>query len=226
MAEQSWPWSSVAGDRPVASGMVKQANADAGFIGVIGGLTPTKVGSTVQVAAGSAIINGVTYVLDATATVTPSAGTRKDYVILRFSSAARSITLVNLEGTSGAFPTLTKTDAVYEIAIASIDNSAGAFTVTDTRADTTLCGRKTFTQAGIGQITAAAGTTGSAVVTFPRAYSAVPVVVASMDNSGTSVSADLAVSTYNPTTSQVTIYFRNSSAGSRTITYSWIAVGY
>lgn len=140
MSEKSWPWPNVAGDRPVDSEMERLAALHHGFIGVIGGLTPTKSGAAaVAVAAGAAIINGVTYVLDNATTVTPPVGARKDYIVVRFSNADRAITLAVLQGTSGAFPALTKTTAIYEIAIASVDNSTGTFTVLDTRDASGLC---------------------------------------------------------------------------------------
>lgn len=140
MAESSFPWAVVvAGDRTVTAAHQKQLNSDYGFEGVIGGLAPTKSGTTVLIAAGSAVLQGVNYVNSAQITVTPAAGTRKDYVVLRYTAADRDIVCENLEGTSEVFPTLTHTPAVYELAIASIDNSGGLFTVLDTRDASGLC---------------------------------------------------------------------------------------
>jgi hypothetical protein len=142
MAQLSWPWAeSVAGDRPVTDAMQRQATADVGFQGVVGGLEPTKSGAgSVEVAAGTAILQGVTYVNDSPATVTPAAGARKDYIVVRYTAADREIVLATVEGSSSAYPTLTRTSAVYEIAVASVDNSAGAFTVADTRSNAAVCG--------------------------------------------------------------------------------------
>ena len=140
MAEHSYPWEEiVAGDRDVAAAVERQFNAAPGFIGVEGGLAPTKDGATVRISPGAALINGVRYINDAELVLTPAAGTRKDYVVIRYTAADRVAVAAVLEGSSSAFPALTQTSAVYEIAIASVDNSAGAFTVLDTRDAPGLC---------------------------------------------------------------------------------------
>lgn len=140
MAQTSFPWTSVGGDRTVSSADAAALYSALRSNRVLSGLTPTKDGSTVDVAAGSAIINGIVYVNSAEVTLTPSAGTRKDYIVLRLDVTNRTASLAVLEGTSGAFPTLTRDGTTWELAIASVDNSGGLFTVADTRADFTLCG--------------------------------------------------------------------------------------
>lgn len=141
MAEYSFPWEVVvAGDREVAAATERRVIADYGFIGVVGGLVPTKNGTgSVDIAAGSAIVKDARYANTATLNLVPPAGTRKDFVVVRYTAADRAIVAAVLQGTSGAFPALTQTAAVYEIAIASIDNSGGAFVVTDTRTVPNLC---------------------------------------------------------------------------------------
>lgn len=227
MAEKSWPWLAVGGDRTVTADMERQAQADAGFIGVIGGLTPTKNGTSVTVAAGSAIINGVMYVLDALTSVTPSAGTRKDYIILRYSAANRAVNLVVLEGTSGAFPTLTQTTAVYEVALASVDNSSGAFVVADTRADATLCGIRRRMETGTGGNAALAADTNALVtITFAKPFTVAPVVVVGLMTT-VATPNDCHAAVYAVTTTQVQVRIQNSDpAVARPVNFSWMAHGY
>jgi hypothetical protein len=108
---------------------------------VLAGLAPTKNGSdTVDVAAGGAVIEGYRYINSGTTSIVPAAGTRKDYLVVQLDITNRTAVLAVHQGTSGAFPSLTRSATVHEIAIASIDNSAGAFTVADKRADFALCG--------------------------------------------------------------------------------------
>jgi len=107
---------------------------------VITGLTPTKDGSTVVIAPGTAMVKGRFYYNDAPLTLTPAAGTRKDYIVLRFTAADRDTVLAISQGTQSAFPARATSDAIYELVIATVDNSAGAFTVEDTRTDPALCG--------------------------------------------------------------------------------------
>lgn len=138
MTQLSYPWVSTAGDRVIhVDDLVDIANSQFPT-GVYDGLTVTADGSNLSVAEGTACIAGVFYRNTAAVSLTPAAST-KSYVVVRLTAADRAVVLAMLAGSAGAFPTLTQTTAVYEIALASVDTSV-ATTPTDTRYDTALCG--------------------------------------------------------------------------------------
>ena len=111
-------------------------------------------GMTVNVSPGSAIIRGTTCIEKDTRTLTIQAADstydRIDSVILRYDNNenVRAIDLYVLKGTAASAPvqpTLTRNDAVFEIALANIYIPVNATTIsderiTDTRADTNRCG--------------------------------------------------------------------------------------
>lgn len=115
-------------------------------------LKVTASGLTVNVAAGRAWIDGRWFYNDtalALTTVTPPVGTlsRKDgvYVQANENMAVRNIQLVYKTGTPSSNPTApacTRNGGVYEIQLATITvaPSATSLTVTDTRANTNVCG--------------------------------------------------------------------------------------
>lgn len=78
---------------------------------------------TLIVSKGSAMINGYWYKNDADFTLNiPSSGAtpRKDLVVLRFDSAQRKISVVYLQGSANAEPTLQTSDQYYDIALAYV----------------------------------------------------------------------------------------------------------
>lgn len=115
-------------------------------------LKVTASGLTVNVAAGRAWIDGRWFYNDtalALTTVTPPVGTlsRKDgvYVQANENMAVRNIQLVYKTGTPSSNPTApacTRNGGVYEIQLATITvaPNATSLTVTDTRANTNVCG--------------------------------------------------------------------------------------
>ena len=114
-------------------------------------LRVTASGMTCTVAAGRAWINGKYYYNDApkafAAVTAPAGGTRWDRIVLRLdtSLAARSITLQYIKGTAGnnpAKPAPVRSGSVYDLVLADIyvGTNATSVTVTDTRADASLCG--------------------------------------------------------------------------------------
>jgi hypothetical protein len=115
-------------------------------------LTTAGTGMTVNVAPGSAWINGYCFVLmdslEFPLAVAHGAQPRIDRIIIRWSLPDRAINLAVLTGAANpnpAPPTLTRTPEVYELGIANILVSAGVITIppantTDTRADPTVCG--------------------------------------------------------------------------------------
>lgn len=126
----------------IGNGVLRSINDD---------LKVTAAGMVTSVAAGRAWINGHYYYNDATfdfdATATAVGGNRWDRIVLRLdnSLAARSVSLAYLTGTVASTPTkpeLTRSGDVYEICLADIYVTANAssITVTDTRADTEVCG--------------------------------------------------------------------------------------
>lgn len=114
-------------------------------------LKVTASGLILSVAAGRGWINGHWYNNDAAhafaAISLPVSGKRYDRVVLRFDNtlAERTVSLDILKGTvadSPSKPELTRTDAIYELCLADVYVEAGATSlgITDTRADTDLCG--------------------------------------------------------------------------------------
>lgn len=114
-------------------------------------LKVTANGMLPSVAVGRAWIKGHYYHNDAVytfpAVTAPVGGKRYDRIVLRFNNeiSQRKISLEYLQGTaasSPALPAITRTDAVYDLVLANIfvDTNATKLTVTDTRANSTVCG--------------------------------------------------------------------------------------
>lgn len=126
----------------IGNGVLRSINDD---------LKVTADGMKTTVAAGRAWINGHYYHNDApftfAAVTAPTGGKRYDRVFLRLNTdiAARKIELVYREGTAANTPVKpapVREGDIYELALADIfiDTNATNVIVTDTRADTTLCG--------------------------------------------------------------------------------------
>lgn len=114
-------------------------------------LRVTASGMICTVGAGRAWINGHYYYNDAPKTFAavqaPAGGSRWDRIVLRLdaSVAGRKITAEYVQGTAGnnpAKPAPVRNGNVYELVLADIHvgTNATGVTVTDTRADATLCG--------------------------------------------------------------------------------------
>ena len=109
-------------------------------------------GMTVNVAAGSAWINGYSYentdVLELNLATASGVNPRIDRVVVRFSAVERRIYLAVLTGTPAevpVVPVLTRSNDTYELGIADILVPKGAvmvsaLNITDTRLNTPLCG--------------------------------------------------------------------------------------
>lgn len=121
-------------------------------------ITPVS-GMQISINAGYAWINGYWVKNDSavikTLAVAPSANSRKDSIVLRFSKADRSIELFVVQGDASSTPSfkpLTRTSDVYELMIGYITITAGisAITsamITDTRENVDYCGIiSTFSQ--------------------------------------------------------------------------------
>lgn len=126
----------------ISNGVLRSANDD---------LRVTASGMVCTVGAGRAWINGKFYVNDApksfAAVTAPAGGSRWDRIMLRLDNelAARSITLRYVQGNAANSPTKpepVRSGNVYELVLADIfvGTNATSVTVTDTRADATLCG--------------------------------------------------------------------------------------
>jgi len=132
MAQYSYPWTSIAGDRK------RNRDTDSKIYGdlypncVYGGLTVTRDGSNAVVAAGSAVVKGRRYASTASETLTPTNGVYST-IVLRMTAADRNVVLVSKAGNSSAYPTLTQTDSVYELPIANVNALGSPFTLTDVR---------------------------------------------------------------------------------------------
>ena len=111
--------------------------------GVVKGLDGLKVsaggGMEVRVNAGKAVINGKPYTNDNYKAFTvPTAPTvttaRKDAIVLRFDNSvnAREISAVYRQGdASGAIPTITRNNTVYELMLATITVGQNVTAITD-----------------------------------------------------------------------------------------------
>jgi len=109
-------------------------------------------GLAVNVAAGSAWINGYHYnnsdTLALSLATASGTATRIDRVVVRLSQVDRSITLAVLTGTPASNPTapaLTRTSDTWELGIADVTvptaaTSIAAANILDTRLDESLCG--------------------------------------------------------------------------------------
>lgn len=109
-------------------------------------------GLSVNVLAGSAWINGYAYEnteeLNLTLAAADGVNPRIDRVVVRWDAVERKISTMVLTGTAAASPTapsLTRSDNIYELALADIAVAAGAVSlaagdITDRRLDTALCG--------------------------------------------------------------------------------------
>ena len=126
----------------ISSGVLRSTNDD---------LKVTAAGMAVSVAAGRAWIKGHYYnntdVYDFTATTAPTGGSRYDRVMLRLDESinGRSISLVYVQGTASNNPVPpepTRDGDIYDLVLADVYVGANAtsVTVTDKRADTTVCG--------------------------------------------------------------------------------------
>lgn len=126
----------------ISNGVLRSNNDD---------LRVTASGMVTTVAPGRAWINGHYYLNDTplsfAAVTAPTGGTRYDRVFLRLNTdiAARSIELVYRQGTaanSPVKPAPVREGNIYELVLADIfiGTNATSVIVTDTRADTSLCG--------------------------------------------------------------------------------------
>lgn len=109
-------------------------------------------GMSVSILAGSAWIKGYSYentdALELELATADGVNPRIDRIVVRWSAVNREIRLAVLTGTAVASPvppSLTRSDNVYELALADITVPQGAVTVaaqniTDTRLSTSLCG--------------------------------------------------------------------------------------
>lgn len=126
----------------IGNGVLRSNNDD---------LKVTAAGMVVTVGAGRAWINGHFYRNDApfsfSAVSAPIGGTRYDRVFLRLNKniSARSVSLVYQQGTASNAPVKpapTRTDTIFDLVLADIyvGTNATSVTVTDTRADASVCG--------------------------------------------------------------------------------------
>lgn len=117
--------------------------------GIISGLEVSAVSGGLSVSAGTAVINGYWYKLDAAKILTVSSGTSEhtDTVVLRLNlgSEARNISVAYKSGT-----TLTVSGDIYEIALAQVTvaaNSTTAKAVVDKRTASKVTGKADISSA-------------------------------------------------------------------------------
>ena len=129
-----------------------------------GGLAVTAgTGLSVSVASGRAIVQNRWLKNDAAMTLQISAASetyaRKDAVVIRLDTSARTISILVKTGTPAASPTapsMTRSGSTYEMALAYVNVAAGAtsVTVTDKRSDSAVCGWAAVAQAASGEVDA------------------------------------------------------------------------
>lgn len=165
MAITSGYFNSVNGDRKYNADQMSEY-----FEGIInegvcqhigGGLAVTAgTGMAVSVASGKAFIGQKWIVNDAALTLSITAAAdqaRIDAVVLRRNNTTRSCEIAVKNGTPSASPSapsMTRTDSTYEMALAYVNVAAGAtsVTVTDKRADSSVCGWATVAQSTSGEV--------------------------------------------------------------------------
>lgn len=157
MAEKSFPFASVSGDRKYTDQDFRDYFAALITNGVFPAGTQLQVqadsGMTIQLTEGGAWINGAAYKVYSggqTLTVPVADGVldRIDRVVLRYDRTARSIYATVLEGEPASTPTapdLVRDADYYDLSLAEIYVSAGATEITqaditDTRLDPEVCG--------------------------------------------------------------------------------------
>ncbi|HAK44061.1 MAG TPA: hypothetical protein DCM59_16930 [Clostridium sp.] len=149
MAEFGGFFNSVNGDRKYKS--EDFANYFKTFIG--NGVNPStdslrviKVSNTqIKILPGSACINGYLYLNTAELTKTITSTVAKvNRVILRLDIVNRILSIVIVEGTATAPPTLTRNSSVYELSLAKITIKNNTVTVEDERGQASLCGYMAF----------------------------------------------------------------------------------
>lgn len=104
-------------------------------------------GLTITLQPGRAFVNGYMYTLDEPMTLTltaPTTNPRIDNIVIRVDHAARTMFAASVTGTeaqSPVAPTPTRDSSAYELVLARARiSTAGTVSLTDTRADTNLCG--------------------------------------------------------------------------------------
>ena len=220
-------------------------------------LACTSATNQVTVASGAAVVYGKYYQNTASlaiAVTSPTTGTTGLRVVLRCSWAAQTVraTVVkNTDGTSAA-PAATQTaGTTWDITLATgTITTGGSISLTDAREflhmPTALIHRRqggsatdwattgttnytpgeSFIQVGAVSVTFSSGT-GTQAVTFPVAFSGVPVVLLTVDNAASSTKRKLLATVESVSASSVTIrlYMTDESTSSSSAVVYWVAVG-
>ena len=183
MAVTSGFFNSVNGDRKYNADQMSEffrgIVTEGVFQNLDGGLAVSAgSGMSVNVATGRAIINWKWVENDDILALTiPAASStygRIDAVVLNYNETYRRVTIIVKAGTASASPTapsMTRAGGVYQMALAYVNVPANAtsVTVTDKRADSTVCGWAAVAQSADGEIIAMlnAMKTGFDGVTYP-----------------------------------------------------------
>lgn len=99
MAEYSFPWTSVTGDRQITSGMAQALNASLMENGALEAFDGSTSSTTVTVTAGAAMIEGVYYNVGTPSVGVSLAGIAGDAatIVVRYDASARTVALVAIE---------------------------------------------------------------------------------------------------------------------------------
>lgn len=220
-------------------------------------LAVTSATNQVTVASGAAIVYGKYYQNTSslnTAVTSPTTGTTGLRVVLRASWAAQTVRVTvvkNTDGTSAA-PAATQTaGTTWDITLATgTITTGGSISLTDAREflhmPTALVHRRqggsatdwatagttnytpgeAFVQVGAVSVSFTSGT-GSQAVTFPVAFSGIPVVLLTVDNAASSTKRKLlaTIETVSASSLTIRIYMTDESTSSSSATVYWLAVG-
>ncbi|KMT21601.1 hypothetical protein [Clostridium cylindrosporum] len=105
-----------------------------------------KNNTQIEIASGSAVINGYLYLNDSTLIKGISTGiTRIDRIVLRLDLVNRTLEIHVKQGSETIAPTLERNNSIYELSLAKVNITGLDFTIIDERSDVNVCGFMGFT---------------------------------------------------------------------------------
>ena len=227
MAQYSFPWTSVGGDRPITSAQAAAMNAAFAPDGVLVGFAASTASPTLTVTKGAAIIKGVYFDVGANPvalSLSSIVGTTAK-LVARYDLAARSITLKVIEGA------LVQSGGTWDLLLATLTYAGGSWGqpvwnyVMSQAAMRIASGRNVCPQV-------AAGAYSIADVAFPvGTFTTPPIVVVGWggwtDGTGSySTERPIAVEPGSITKDGLKAVYLNEVAGGLAKTFTWIASGF
>jgi len=122
MADFSFPWTSVTGDRTISAEEARALNKNTVPNGVLAAFAGTTTGATVSMTAGAAMVEGAYYDVGTGADIDLSgvAGSTAK-IVVRYDATARTVTLEAIEGD------LVRSGGVWDLQIATVTFSGGVW---------------------------------------------------------------------------------------------------